>query len=139
MVNDEILNEFYRLEFDRIPTLFRFSKTKSKVTLGTILGLIILDIITISLIPHTIDRPVVILGEAAIEKAWIPGGLVPLIIVAVIISLGILILALWLVISIQFEKKAFKKASKMAREKEEWDRMQTKKELSEFRKNNNFY
>ena len=115
--NDNVFNELYEEEFNKIPFLFRFSRKRFKVVIITTIVLFASMLILTSVFYSTgksevIAAPISPLttGSQMVVNMYNNGVLVAVIIVAAIVVL----LALWMFIAKQFEKRAFSKATKLA-------------------------
>ena len=115
--NDQVFNELYEEEFNKIPFLFRFSRKRFKVVIITTIVLFASMLILTSVFYSTgkaevIDAPIspITTGSQMIVNMYNNGVLVAVIIVGIVVAL----LAFWMFIAKQFEKRAFRKATNLA-------------------------
>ena len=115
--NDQIFNELYEEEFNKIPFLFRFGRKRFKVVLITTIVLFVSMLILKSVFYSTgkaevIEAPFspVTTGSQMVVNMYNNGVLIAVIIVGIVVVL----LAFWMFIAKQFEKRAFRKATKLA-------------------------
>lgn len=115
--NDNVFNELYEEEFNKIPFLFRFSRKRFKVVIITTIVLFVSMLILTSVFYSTgkaevIDAPFspITTGSQMVVNMYNNGVLVAVIIVGIVVAL----LAFWMFIAKQFEKRAFRKATNLA-------------------------
>ena len=115
--NDQVFNELYEEEFNKIPFLFRFSRKRFKVVIITTIVLFVSMLILTSVFYSTgkaevIEAPFspITTGSQMVVNMYNNGVLVAVIIVGIVVAL----LAFWMFIAKQFEKRAFRKATNLA-------------------------
>ena len=115
--NDQVFNELYEEEFNKIPFLFRFSRKRFKVVIITTIVLFASMLILTSVFYSTgkaevIEAPFspITTGSQMVVNMYNNGVLVAVIIVGIVVAL----LAFWMFIAKQFEKRAFRKATNLA-------------------------
>lgn len=121
MSYNDYLTEFTKIEMNRIPRLFMFTKTRAKVVF-TLMGILIIAIgcmitnthNTIEIISLDTVNPTSTLRVAVYDTTMI--------VIIALLGVVLLSLALWVCIALAKEKKAFRRASLMAAEKSRYDR-----------------
>ena len=115
--NDQVFTELYEEEFNKIPFLFRFSRKRFKVVIITTIVLFASMLILTSVFYSTgkaevIEAPFspITTGSQMVVNMYNNGVLVAVIIVGIVVAL----LAFWMFIAKQFEKRAFRKATNLA-------------------------
>ena len=115
--NDQVFNELYEEEFNKIPFLFRFGHMRFKVVIITTIVLFVSMLILTSVFYSTgkaevIEAPFspVTTGSQMVVNMYNNGVLIAVIIVGIVVAL----LAFWMFIAKQFEKRAFRKATNLA-------------------------
>ena len=115
--NDQIFNELYEEEFNKIPYLFRFSQKRFKVALIIMLVAfgsmcILTSFFYNSGRAEVIQAPIPVYttGSEMVVNTYEYGYLIA----AISCGLVAVLLSLWMVISKQFEKRAFRKATSLS-------------------------
>ena len=111
-VTEDEMDDFYQMEFHRIPKAFQFGKLQSKIfkIILTVLG--IADFLLLAIIPWTATEKGS--GFRNIHTGYeykITVYSMPMFIVIVIISLIIVFLFVWMFIAQRMDKKAYRVAS----------------------------
>ena len=115
--NDKVFNELYDEEFNKIPFLFRFGQKRFKVSLVIMIVAFIGMCILTSVFFNTgraevIQAPISVLstGSQMMVNTYEYGYLIA----AIVCGLVAILFSLWMVISRQFERRAFRKATNLA-------------------------
>lgn len=138
---EELFAVYLKSELDKIPVIFRFKEKKSKIVLGSIAIFGALAILVMMIIPQfftftTLD----INSPTGGNYSTTPITIFPPTLMKILIVLAavVIILTAWVLIAIQYEKKAFRQASRTAmktiqyQRQVEYDKWQTRKLKSNF-------
>lgn len=111
---DDIFGEYFNLELEKIPKLFRFFDTKKKIIGGIIISVVLLIITGIFITFYYLSQEVTLYETASLIKqsytTYDNRILVGVIVFAVLTAA----VSLWLELSWFFERLAFMKATKFA-------------------------
>lgn len=120
--------DFYQLEFDRIPAFFRSSDKKIKIVKIIIALAVLAEIIMLLILPST----------QKIVSAPIPYAVYSIPLTRAMMAMFFVVLAilLWAGIAIQFEKRAVKAATKAHRDYSFYYRERVKNEYNEMKLKN---
>lgn len=128
-MEDIEFKEFYELHYQRIPTIFQFSKKRFKIVAGIVGAHLLAVIIMLIILPHTQKIDHFIQGANGINL-YTTSYSMPLFIAIVIVILSMLLWLLWIGIAYEFEKKALRKANldfqkfEFQRQSKVWDDLQ---------------
>lgn len=130
---DEVFAEFLKFEYEHIPGFFRFNKGKFIAIACVMTGLVILGIVIMIILPNTIEYISLESGNGTYQSFPITTYnrkyLITLIFTGIIIAL----LAVWILIGIGYEKRAFRRASLSASDVVTYNRM-VEKNKCQYRK-----
>ena len=109
--NDEVFNAYYAMEFDRIPFLFRFGRKRLKVMIPVLIFLIVLMCVSWSIFYSTKESRLVSAPVDGFEPIYINSYDYRILVVTIVAAVLVFVVALWMVISEIYERKAFAKAT----------------------------
>lgn len=122
MSYNDYLTEFTKMEMDKIPRLFLFSKTRAKVVF-TLMGILLIAIGCMITATYNSRELASFDGiSQTYEPIRIAEYSTPMIIITICLGVILFFLALWVCIALAKEKKAFRRASLMAANKAKYDR-----------------
>ena len=110
--NDNVFNELFDEEFNKIPFIFRFGKMRIKVVAITTVVLAVASLILWSVFYST-GETVTMPSYGGYEMRFNVYNNAYLVAMIITCSL-VIILSAWMVVSTWFERRAFKKASNLA-------------------------
>ena len=128
-----VLHLAFEDEFNKIPLLFRFTALKKKILKWFAIIWLALDVIFGIYFCFIRERdPSKTVTLDAYRSTAINTDLTA-IFVAVIFNVILVVVLLWIVIGLFFEKRAFVKAGKIAAKHEEWERERNERERQRIR------
>lgn len=107
------MDEFYELEYNRVPALFKFNIPKSRKFLYVLIGLTVIAGVILGILPHTqeVHDSGIYFGFTGVTIKYVTYSRV-LWIIFVVITVITFFVALWFFIGVLYDKWAYKTASK---------------------------
>lgn len=124
--NDFCMEDFYDIEFRKIPKAFQFKAKQSKVFRWLIGILLAIDAILLAIIPWT-GKAVESGIKIAQHELMITKYSVPLFVAILVVFACVVVLCAWIFLAILMDKKAYKDAS------EKFARYKTERQIKERR------
>ena len=112
--NDEVLNELYDEEFEKIPVLFRFSKKRYIVTVCIACALIVATLVLIILLHETSSKEVIETVPGMLYRSEMNAYNIGLAIALFFAGAGLAVSMILIIGAKWFENRAFKKAANLA-------------------------
>ena len=112
--NDEVLNELYDEEFEKIPVLFRFSKKRYIVTVCIACALIVATLVLIILLHETSSKEVIETVPGMLYHSEMNMYNIGLAIALFFVGAGLAVSMILIIGAKWFENRAFKKAANLA-------------------------
>ncbi len=134
---DELFAEYYQFEMDKVSKWFKFRHSEGKAVYIALAVLLVLDFSFITAFQNS-RKFVKIITSSTSESIPIVCYDNTFLIAAIICSAIILLIAIWIMLSIYYEKRAFKRSSRAAadavayrrhKENEEWQIFKSKQEI----------
>ncbi|MCQ2533912.1 MAG: hypothetical protein MJ172_05020 [Clostridia bacterium] len=128
-MGDLVFDDFFNMELDRIPVFFRVNDKLKKVFIILLAVFTVTEFILLAIIPHT-QEVHGFLKVTYSSTLW----------TAICIVFAIILFILfWIVICIQYEKTAYKKASKSFRDYDFYRKEKIREANSELKRMNNTF
>ena len=112
--NDEVLNELYDEEFEKIPFIFKFSKKRYIVTICIACALIVATLVLIILLHETSSKEVIDPVPGMLYRSEMNAYNIGLAIALFCAGAGLAVLMILIIGAKWFENRAFKKAANLA-------------------------
>lgn len=112
--NDEVLNELYDEEFEKIPFIFKFSKKRYIVTICIACALIVATLVLIILLHETSSKEVIDPVPGMLYRSEMNAYNIGLAIALFFAGVGLAVSMILIIGAKWFENRAFKKAANLA-------------------------
>ncbi len=112
--NDEVLNELYDEEFEKIPFIFKFSKKRYIVTICIACALIVATLVLIILLHETSSKQVIDPVPGMLYRSEMNAYNIGLAIALFCAGAGLAVSMILIIGAKWFENRAFKKAANLA-------------------------
>ena len=112
--NDEVLNELYDEEFEKIPFIFKFSKKRYIVTICIACALIVATLVLIILLHETSIKEVIDPVPGMLYRSEMNAYNIGLAIALFFAGVGLAVSMILIIGAKWFENRAFKKAANLA-------------------------
>lgn len=112
--NDEVLNELYDEEFEKIPFIFKFSKKRYIVTICIACALIVATFVLIILLHETSSKEVIDPVPGMLYRSEMNAYNIGLAIALFFAGVGLAVSMILIIGAKWFENRAFKKAANLA-------------------------
>ncbi len=112
--NDEVLNELYDEEFEKIPFIFKFSKKRYIVTICIACALIVATLVLIILLHETSSKELIDPVPGMLYRSEMNAYNIGLAIALFCAGAGLAVLMILIIGAKWFENRAFKKAANLA-------------------------
>ena len=112
--NDEVLNELYDEEFEKIPFIFKFSKKRYIVTICIACALIVATLVLVILLHETSSKEVIDPVPGMLYRSEMNAYNIGLAIALFCAGAGLAVSMILIIGAKWFENRAFKKAANLA-------------------------